>query len=163
SARANLPPPSPSVPTKSVSQNVHWALARSSSRPDQRLQPAKRRKTARLPDCTPSPWRVRKHSLTAYPLPLAGEGRLAEGERGEADEDVARAARFGEPQREAKENRVARRHVGDGYPLPDALLGDGDIAGQRRPAECAEIERHDDMPLGKPGGDGPRRLELDPM
>ena len=41
---ANLPPPSPSVPTKSVSQKVHCAFARSCSRPDHRLHPAKRRK-----------------------------------------------------------------------------------------------------------------------
>ena len=40
-------------------------LARSCSRPDHRLHPAKRRNTARLPDCTPSPCSVRKHSLTA--------------------------------------------------------------------------------------------------
>ena len=62
---ANLPPPSPSVPTKSVSQKRHCAVARSCSRPLHRLQPAKRRNTARLPDCTPSPCSVRKHSLTA--------------------------------------------------------------------------------------------------
>ena len=65
SASTNLPPPSPSVPTKSVSQKLHWAVARSCSRPDHKLQPAKRRNTARLPLCTPSPWSVRKHSLTA--------------------------------------------------------------------------------------------------
>ena len=61
----NLPPPSPSVPTKSVSQKLHCAVARSCSRPDHKLHPAKRRKTARCLDCTPSPWRVRKVSLTA--------------------------------------------------------------------------------------------------
>ena len=33
SALANLPPPSPSVPTKSVSQKLHCAVARSCSRP----------------------------------------------------------------------------------------------------------------------------------
>src|SRR5438270_11632004 len=37
-APLNLPPSGP-VPTKSVSQNLHTARERSSSRPDQRLQP----------------------------------------------------------------------------------------------------------------------------
>ena len=40
SAVANLPPPSPSVPTKSVSQNLQIARSRSSSRPVHRLQEA---------------------------------------------------------------------------------------------------------------------------
>ena len=49
SAVSKRPPPVPSVPTKSVSQNWHTALLRSSSRPDQRLQPANRQKTAGRP------------------------------------------------------------------------------------------------------------------
>jgi hypothetical protein len=57
-ASANLPPPSPSVPTNSVSQKRHSALARSSSRPLQRLQPEKRQKTAGRPARRPSPCSV---------------------------------------------------------------------------------------------------------
>ena len=49
------PPPGPSVPTKSVSQNWQMALPLSASRPDQRLQPAKRQKTAGRPTFAPSP------------------------------------------------------------------------------------------------------------
>src|ERR1043166_5883380 len=57
-ASANPPPPGPSVPTKSVSQNRQTASARPSSRPLQRLHPAKRQNTAGLPALAPSPWRV---------------------------------------------------------------------------------------------------------
>ena len=57
-ASANLPPPGPSVPTKSVSQNWQTASARSFSRPLHRLQPAKRRNTAARPVCAPSPCSV---------------------------------------------------------------------------------------------------------
>jgi hypothetical protein len=46
------------VPTKSVSQNLHTALLRSSSRPLHRLQPAKRRNTARGRHAPPSPCSV---------------------------------------------------------------------------------------------------------
>ncbi|MNT41912.1 hypothetical protein D3C72_1782960 [compost metagenome] len=63
SAVANLPPPSPSVPMKSVSQKVQAALARSLSRPVQRLQPANRQNTAARPAWAPSPCRVLKISL----------------------------------------------------------------------------------------------------
>ena len=49
SAVSNFPPPMPSVPTNSVSQNLHTALGLSASRPDQRLQPAKRQNTAARP------------------------------------------------------------------------------------------------------------------
>ncbi|AFK63211.1 hypothetical protein TKWG_16290 [Advenella kashmirensis WT001] len=48
-ALANLPPPMPLVPTKSVSQNVQAAVARSISRPDHKLHPANRQKTAARP------------------------------------------------------------------------------------------------------------------
>src|SRR5215217_2988766 len=68
SALLYRPPLLPSVPTKSVSQNLHAAVARSASRPDQRLQPAKRQNTAGRPACAPSPCRVRKISFTAKPL-----------------------------------------------------------------------------------------------
>ena len=54
----SLPPPAPSVPTKSVSQKWHSAVSRSSSRPDHRLQPAKRQKTAARPAFAPSPCSV---------------------------------------------------------------------------------------------------------
>ena len=58
SADSNLPPPGPSTPTKSVSQNWHIAAGRSLSLPDQRLQPAKRQKTDGRPECAPSPCKV---------------------------------------------------------------------------------------------------------
>ena len=58
SASVNLPPSVPSVPKKSVSQKLQTALARSCSRPDHRLQPAKRQNTAGLPALAPSPCRV---------------------------------------------------------------------------------------------------------
>ena len=64
SAPRNVPPPGPSVPTKSVSQNRHTAVARCSSRPVQRLQPVKRQNTAGRPAWAPSPCRVRKTSFT---------------------------------------------------------------------------------------------------
>jgi hypothetical protein len=51
---ANFPPSGP-TPTKSVSQNWHTALERSSSRPVQRLQPLNRQNTAALPEFAPSP------------------------------------------------------------------------------------------------------------
>src|SRR5258708_2086298 len=57
-ALANRPPPAPSVPTKDVSQNLQMAVARSFSRPDHRLQPAKRQKTAGRPTFLPSPCKV---------------------------------------------------------------------------------------------------------
>ena len=57
-ADSNFPPPGPLVSAKSVSQNLQIAEARSASRPDQRLQPAKRQKTAARPVCAPSPCRV---------------------------------------------------------------------------------------------------------
>ena len=57
SAAAKRPPSRPSVPTKSVSQKLQMAASRSSSWPDQRLQPAKRQKTAGRPVLAPSPCR----------------------------------------------------------------------------------------------------------
>jgi hypothetical protein len=57
-ADGNRPPPGPSIPTKSVSQNRQRAVARSTSRPDHRLQPAKRQKTAGRPVLAPSPCKV---------------------------------------------------------------------------------------------------------
>jgi hypothetical protein len=52
------PPPGPSVPTKSVSQNWQTASSRSSSRPVHRLQPENRQKTAGRPVLAPSPCSV---------------------------------------------------------------------------------------------------------
>ena len=49
-------------------------------------------------------------------------------------------------------------------PVADALLGHGDVVGQRRAAEAAEVERQDDVPLGaEVAGDAGGRLELDPV
>ena len=56
-AVANFPPSGP-VPTKSVSQNVHTASARSASRPVHRLHPLNRQNTAGRPLFAPSPWSV---------------------------------------------------------------------------------------------------------
>jgi hypothetical protein len=53
-----LPPPCPSTPTKSVSQNRQTALDRSFSRLDQRLHPENRQNTAARPVWAPSPCRV---------------------------------------------------------------------------------------------------------
>src|SRR5262249_15110455 len=66
SAVSKRPPPGPSVPTKSVSQNWQVALARSRSRPDQRLHPAKRMKTGARPVGAPSPRSVTEISITWY-------------------------------------------------------------------------------------------------
>src|SRR5258708_39708216 len=58
SALENLPPPCPSTPTKSVSQNWQIALDRSFCRPDQRLHPENRQNTAARPAWAPSPCKV---------------------------------------------------------------------------------------------------------
>ncbi len=58
SAVSNLPPPGPSTPTNSVSQNWQIADARSLSRPDHKLHPANRQNTAARPACAPSPCSV---------------------------------------------------------------------------------------------------------
>ena len=48
--------------------------------------------------------------------------------------------------------------------LPRPALGHGDIVGQRRAAEAAEVERQDDVPLrAQLRGDAGRRLQLDPV
>ena len=57
-ALSKRPPSVPSVPTKSVSQKRQTALARSCSRPDHKLHPAKRQNTAGRPACAPSPCKV---------------------------------------------------------------------------------------------------------
>ena len=48
-------------------------------------------------------------------------------------------------------------------PSPTPVLGHGDVAGQRRSAERAQVERQDDVALGQLGRDRSRRLELDPV
>ena len=79
--------------------------------------------------------------------PAVGIARIIE--RIDADVDVARAVRFGEPEREAEEDRVARRNVGDRYSLAQAVLRDRDVAGQRRPSKGAKIERQDHMTVSQ--------------
>jgi hypothetical protein len=80
--------------------------------------------------------------------PAIGIARIIE--RIDADEQVARAARLGKAEREAEEDGVARRHVGDRNALAHAFLGHGDVGGQRRAAEGAQVERKHDVPVGKP-------------
>ena len=65
--------------------------------------------------------------------------------------------------REAEENRVARRDVGHGNAIADAVLRHVDVTGQRRSAEGAEVEGQDDVPVGELSSDPSRRLELDAM
>ena len=48
-------------------------------------------------------------------------------------------------------------------PGVDTVLRNIDVAGQRRAAEGAQVERQDDMPVGEPGRDRARRLQLDSM
>ena len=55
---AKRPPPGPSVPTKSVSQNRQTARPRSRSRPVHRLQLVNRQNTAARPVWVPSPCSV---------------------------------------------------------------------------------------------------------
>src|ERR1700721_2465121 len=58
------------MPTKSVSQKLQAASARSSSRPDHRLHPAKRQNTDGRPVNAPSPCSVKNFSLPANSLRL---------------------------------------------------------------------------------------------
>ena len=64
-------------------------------------------------------------------------------------------------QRQAEEDGVARRDVGDRNAVADAVLGHGDVGGEGRAAERAEIERQDDMTLGQRGGDRSAAVQLD--
>ena len=66
-------------------------------------------------------------------------------ERIDADIDVARARGLGPAEREAEEDGVARRHIGDGDIVAHTVLGHVDIGGERRSAECAQVHRHHDM------------------
>jgi hypothetical protein len=56
--RLKLPPPTPSTPTKSVSQNLQIAVARSASRPDHKIASRKPAEHRRAPACAPSPCSV---------------------------------------------------------------------------------------------------------
>src|ERR1019366_7116871 len=105
SALAKRPPPGPSVPTKSVSQNLQTADGRWRSRPVHRLQPANRQKTAARPVLWPSPCSVMKIDLTVYATapPSAPVDRLG----------VAR--RLGE-----------HFAVSSGKPAAEAVVQDGD-------------------------------------
>ena len=82
-------------------------------------------------------------------------------ERIHTDVNVARAARFAQAQRKAQEDRVARWHVGNRDPLTHPILRDIDVAGQRRAAESPQVERQDDVPVGKLRCDSARRVQLD--
>ena len=77
--------------------------------------------------------------------PAIGIARIIE--RIDADEQVARPRSLRPAQGETEEDRVACGHVSDGNIVADAALGHIDIRGQRRPAECRQVERQDDMPL----------------
>src|SRR6476469_3069231 len=93
--------------------------------------------------------------------PAVGIARIIESVH--SDEDVARPARFGESERQAQKDRVSRRHISDRDTLPDAVLWNCNVAGQRRSAECAQIQREQHMALGQLTSNGIRRLELDPV
>src|SRR6478735_2998763 len=60
--------------------------------------------------------------------PAIGVAGIIEGIH--TDENIARAARFAQAQRKAQEDRVARWHVGNRYPLTHPILRDIDVAGQ---------------------------------
>jgi len=57
----------------------------------------------------------------------------------------------------------AGRHIGHGNRIADAALGHGDVVSQRRSAECAQVERQDDVPIGEQLRDPPGRFQLDPV
>ena len=84
-------------------------------------------------------------------------------ERVDSDIDVAGPARFGEAEREAQEDRVARRDIGHRDALAEAVFRHFDVAGQRRTAERAQVERQNDMPVGELGRDSARGIDLDPV
>ena len=93
--------------------------------------------------------------------PAVGITRIVK--RVDPDEDVARAAGLGQPQRQAQKDRVARRHVGDRDALAYSLLGHSNIAGQRRAPERTKVEGQHDMAVGEVGGDPARSVQLDPV
>ena len=78
-------------------------------------------------------------------------------------EQVARAACLGKAEREAEEDGVARRHIGDRNTIADAVLGNRNVGGQRRPAERAQVERQHDMAVGAARRNLPSRVQLNPV
>ena len=96
--------------------------------------------------------------------PAVGIARIIQ--RIDPDEQVARARRLRPAEREAEEDRIARRDIGDGNAAAlfgaDAILGHGDIVGQRRSAEGRQVERQDDVAFGAEHiGDAARGRQLD--
>src|SRR5467141_495161 len=88
-------------------------------------------------------------------------------ERVHADEEIVRLQRFRPGEREAEENRVARRDVGERNRLrlrreqPLAVLRHRHFGSERRAAELAQIEFHDLVPRHARGpGDARRALQL---
>src|SRR5467141_1681283 len=88
-------------------------------------------------------------------------------ERVHADEEIVRLQRFRPGEREAEEDRVARRDVGRRNRLrlrreqPRAVLRHLHVGSERRAAELAKVEFHDLVPRDAHGpGDALRALEL---
>ena len=82
------------------------------------------------------------------------------------DDDLGGAAHLGQRDRVGHEDRVARGDVGDGNAAADlglvAPLGHGDVRGQRRAADGAQIEIDDVVRRGaQRGGDARGGRELD--
>ena len=89
--------------------------------------------------------RKRRHRLKSVDKFGATIGITRIIQRVDADEDVAGPSDFGQSQREGQEDGVARRDIGDGDVGAHATLGHRDISGQRRPAECGQVERQYDV------------------
>ena len=89
------------------------------------------------------------HVLVGGDVFGAAVGVAAVIQRVDVDENVARAEHLGPGQCEGEENRVARGYVGHWNVLRHfigrTVLGHGDVAGERRSAEDAEIDIDDDM------------------
>ena len=75
--------------------------------------------------------------------PAVGVARRVE--HVDADDDLGRACDLGHGDRVGEEDRVARRDVGDGDAAADLRLvrplGTGDVRGQGRAADGAQVER----------------------
>jgi hypothetical protein len=88
-----------------------------------------------------------RHSLVGLDVfgPAIGIAGIVE--RIDANEDAARAEHFGPRQCEGEKDRIARRHVGDwnARVVRVAILGHLDVAGERGPAERAQVDVHDDV------------------
>src|SRR3546814_15837110 len=69
---------------------------------------------------------------------------------------------FRSAERQRQEDEVAGRHIGDGNLVAHAILRHGDIGGQGRAAEAAQVERQDDMFSGADEVRDPcRRFQFD--